>query len=472
MFLALKTQFDGLYGQDSFAYYDFAIQLLDFARSGSAPGPFYWPLGYPLLLSVGFAVFGTSANTGQLLSILMGALLPALVFILARQVNIGYSGALTAGMTMLVCGQALQSSMVLMADIPALFWATTSAIALFRYLDKQKRSWLAFASAALALAADSRWLYLALALPWSLAVLIHWKRQRSRQQAASDAAVVLLAGLLILMPQFVYDRFNPQAGLSHPWVQSWSPTNAARTTFDNVDGHFEYAQPNLLFYARPLYDPVYLSPLMLPFALSGLCTLFWLKRWFATALVVGWLLLPYLFLVGIPYQNIRFPLVSFPAVTLLVGLGIDSLLKLRPRRVRLAAALISAMILLAGWGHGAVQGYALTTTFIQNQQRDKNIVQWANENVPPGAQLYTFGLTLTFQHYTTLDVYELYYETPSTLNQRWRRGEDDYLIINVSNVENQWKDRIPSITYHWLRDARGLIRMGSRDGYTLFRVRG
>jgi hypothetical protein len=86
--------------------------------------------------------------------------------------------------------------------------------------------------------------------------------------------------------------------------------------------------------------------------------------------------------------------------------------------------------------------------------------------------LYTFGLTLTLQHYTTLNVYELFYETPATLDARWAHGKDDYLLLNVGNIEQQWNGREVQTVYHWLRDVRGLVKLGQYGSYTLFRVQG
>jgi hypothetical protein len=86
--------------------------------------------------------------------------------------------------------------------------------------------------------------------------------------------------------------------------------------------------------------------------------------------------------------------------------------------------------------------------------------------------VYTFGLTLTLQHYTTLNVYELYYETPQTLAQKLQSGGEEYLVLNVWSIENQWVGRAPQLGYDWLRDHRGLIRLGKYDNYVLFKIRG
>jgi hypothetical protein len=114
----------------------------------------------------------------------------------------------------------------------------------------------------------------------------------------------------------------------------------------------------------------------------------------------------------------------------------------------------------------------LITSFINNQQQDKLAAVWMSEKVPAGSTVYSFGLTLTLQHYTALKVYELYNETPQTLAQKWQRGHQEYLVLNLWNIENQWVGSNLELNYYWLRDQRGLIRLDKYDNYVLFKIRG
>jgi hypothetical protein len=137
-----------------------------------------------------------------------------------------------------------------------------------------------------------------------------------------------------------------------------------------------------------------------------------------------------------------------------------------------AGWVVFAAVLLIGGRQMLTTAQVNVDTFIADQQRDKDAAAWAAEQVPAGATLYTFGLTLTLKHYTTLDVYEIFYETPETLAERWVRGREDYLLLNVWNIENQWAGRGPQFDYYWLRDTRGMVEMGRYGNYTLFRVQG
>ncbi|HET6319515.1 MAG TPA: hypothetical protein VFG86_23910, partial [Chloroflexota bacterium] len=136
------TQFDGLYGQDAFAYYDYARELWQRVHVLQAPAPFWWPLGYPALVALAFSLGGFTPLAAQLVSVLSGALVAPLVFwwvrelaptpTLPRRTGEGV-GAAVAGVAAALSGELLQLSVSVMADASALMWALFSVLALLRY---------------------------------------------------------------------------------------------------------------------------------------------------------------------------------------------------------------------------------------------------------------------------------------------------------------------------------------------------
>jgi 4-amino-4-deoxy-L-arabinose transferase-like glycosyltransferase len=475
--IVASYQFDGLYGQDPYAYFDFARAIVE----GRDPGAFFWPLGYPALLISGFALFGVSAEIGQIINLLLGAALTPLVYILACQTGCGRFGAFVAGVLMLACGQALQSSLVIMSDIPTLFWTTLSAIFLLRYREINQVRWLALSALTLALACITRWLALSLALPWVLVVLWTW-HWRVRWREWLLAAV---AALIIFIPQILYSMSSPYPTLSHHWVEGWSPGNIFQREFNNVDGYYLYDQINAIFYAQVFHNAYYLAPIFAPFSLLGAGVILKQRRFSAAVILLGWLLIPYIFLVGIPYQNIRYPLILFPPAVVLVGVGMQAAVKWiqqvisrrQPGGAGLRSALIytiyigTAIFLVIGLAQTASASRPIIHIFITNQQRDRALADWTQTNVPPDATLYTFSVTLTLQHHTSLNVYEIYYETPETLAEHWRgESDNDYLLINLWDITHQWEGLAPQIAYEWLRDERGLTELARYGNYTLFKI--
>lgn len=460
MLILANQQFDGLYGQDAYAYYDFADELRFAAGTGSAPPAFFWPLGYPAVLAGAFALFGTTPEIGQAVNIVLAALVPLLVYGIARQMNFGQSAAFAAALIVVCCGQVLQSSVVMMADIPALFWATLSACTLLAYRQHRHLHWLIIAAAALALACISRWLYLILFIPFGALYLL-------MRGSVRHAVMAGLCASLVFLPQFAYSLHSPFPVFNHAWVQGWSPSNAFQREFVNVDGAFTYQQPNAIFYGQPFNDPRYLAPILTPMLVMGLWAL--RKRGQLLTLLGGWALLPYIFLTGIPYQNIRFPLIVVPATALLCGAGIAYTVKRMPRSFR-PLVLGGFVGLSAAWMLGA--GTALTRDFIGWQAQDRAVAEWTAGQLPDGVTIYTFDITLTLRHRTSFRVVDLYYETPETLRAKWEYGREDYLLLNLWQLQSQFQGREPYIAAYWLQTYRGLDRLGQYGNYSLFRVRG
>ena len=462
--------FDGLYGQDAFAYYDFAQDIQYFLQTFNPPPPFFWSIGYPTQLVIGFALFGVSELVALGISIGMGALLPVLIYGVAIQFKLRSPYAFLAGLLMAFSGQALQSSLVIMSDIPALFWAVLSLFALLRYTDSSKRRWLILCAISLSFAYLARWIYLLLPPLYMIALLIIWKHK----VRWLDLVMAIILSLILAIPQIIYSQINPTPLLDHSWVEGWSPLNAFSQDFINIDGTFHYEKINALFYAYPAYDLSYLSPLLAIFIIMGCVALARQRQWRNIVLLLGWLILPYVFLAGIPYQNIRFALIIFPAVVLLIGFGLQAIIS-KPysssnRRER-AMSLSAIILCLAGLLHTGFNGFDYANSFVEFHQSEKEIITWLDGKIPDDATLYTFGSTLTLEHYTDYSIIEIFYESPNTLNQRWFRGRADYLLLNIWQIENQWQGLDPQANYHWFRDERGLTEIGKYHNLTLFEVK-
>ncbi len=117
------------------------------------------------------------------------------------------------------------------------------------------------------------------------------------------------------------------------------------------------------------------------------------------------------------------------------------------------------------WG-----GWTLSDSFIERKNGDLARLQWVESLAGDGAGLLTFNDTSTFQQYSDLDTHELYHQTPDEMEALLAAGKPFFLLIDVTNVETQWMGRSPSDNYHWLLEGPGLIELGSRDNFTLFRV--
>jgi len=186
--------FDGLYGQDPFAYYDYAVALREHLGEGRLPPPFYWPIGYPLIAATAFLLFGVTPAVAQGVNVVLGAALGPLVYWLTRELlalegraSLAVVSALVAGVVTLFSGALLLSSIVIMSDVAALFWSTLAGIGLIRYLRFGQARWIVVAAFAWAWAIGTRYASVSLAVPYG-ALLIHHRIQLGKSKGGSRSS--------------------------------------------------------------------------------------------------------------------------------------------------------------------------------------------------------------------------------------------------------------------------------------------
>lgn len=488
-------QFDGLYGQDAFAYLDQAIAITKNLPQGQPPpADFFWPNGYPLVIAFFSLLFGPTTFAGQIPALLCGALLAPLTYLLCQDLfecNADYHRILStrmnlegtaAGLLVAVAGQPILSSIVIMADMPALFWATLAVWLVVRAVRQPQKTgaYLLAAGAALALAVITRWLFLLLAPVLGLYLLFKvYERKLSWWQPWP----ALISGSMVLAPQLWLNSSKPES-LLHSWLLGWNLTNFFRREFENVDGQFYYHLPNAIFYAQPAGHPAYIFPLLGLAGLWGLWRLWQTRQWGPLILLLGWFLSGYLFLAGIPYQNFRFGLTHYLPWVLLTGFGLSDLLStsITKQRDRGAGGIFSSapplpcssavfkLVIILSLLAMLAWAYPMLNSFLTSQNQSKVIARQVEQAVPGKATLVTFGLTLTLQHYTHLNTIEIFHQDTDSLQTLSESHQPLYLLLDISNLEAQWQGKTPHINYRWLKKNMILQKMGLFPPYTLFKV--
>jgi 4-amino-4-deoxy-L-arabinose transferase-like glycosyltransferase len=476
--IAAVRSFDGLYGQDAYAYFDYAVGSVRQSLLHVEPlESFFWPPGYPLLAALTSLVIGPSALAGQAVSLLMGALTTVLTALLVRELWPERAAmALLAGALVALCGQLWQSSVVVMADTAGLALAIFGAWALARFATRGGGGWLMAAGAAIAYATLARWIYALVAVPFCLYALgaLGQTPAHLRRPALFSAAAALGVALIILGPVVgpplvgLHNHPNqPAAFAGNFQVYSWSPLNALRREFQTADGHLEYALPNGVYYAIAPANLAYFGPLLAAWLLVGVWAA---RRWPRSTLllIAGWAAIVYAFHAGAPWQNFRFTLAYLPPLAILLSAGVvEAWRQLGGPRQRGVVAAGVGLGLLIQTG-GAVR---LLESFIDRKDQDLALVRWVAAQAPADAQLFSFGPTLTFRHYTSLTTFDLF-----DLHGRVDIGgilaspAPHYLLVDEASLHTQWQGQAPEVNFALLRDGPGLTRLGSEGGYTLFRV--
>lgn len=476
--------FDGLYGQDPFAYFQQALAITDNLPKGlPPPNDFFWPNGYPLLIAFFTLIVGRVPLAGQLAALFPGALLSPLAYALTKDLLTGnqstncstsHNAGILSGLIIAVAGQPILSSIVVMADMPALFWATLSAWLVVRAsntggnprFNPRQAVWFLAAGATLALAVISRWIYI-LIVP-GLGFYTIFKMYKSRQLWWSPL-LAILSGTVVLAPQ-LWLSLNKSGGLLHAWLLGWQPVNFFQRQFENIDGHFSYQLPVGIFYAQPAGHPAYIFPLLGLAGLWGFWRLGRSKRWGEIILLSGWIAPVYLFLGGIPYQNFRFGLTLYVPLVILTAFGTSDLLS--NRQILALSPLRPIVLLIIGLSLLGMFGWAypMLDSFLTTQNQSKHITHQVEQALPPKATVLTFGLTLTLQYYSQLNAQELYYFDEVSLSNLTTTQNPSYLLLDPHNIETQWLGKTPQINYQWLKENTILTEMGSFPPYVLFKV--
>lgn len=498
--LSLRHGFDGLYGQDAYAYYNYAMdQVRHNLQTFTLPAPFFWPPGYPLLIALVSFLTGVRPIAAHAVSLTAGSLTPLLVALLAHELwqsapqkqpdeaphspasSHAALFAITAGLLTALTPQLWQSSAVSMSDTTALFAATLGAWALLRYKSTMRARMLTLASAAIAFALLTRMVYVALALlaaPYALFLIA----QQPRRAAILHLALAATTTLLVLSPLLAAlgqtaPTGDQRAFLGHVGQGWWHLRHALRNEFVTGSGHLQYPHTNALYYALAPAHRYYFTPLLAPLLLPGLWRLW---KWRSTThflFLFGWPFMIYLLLIGYPFQNFRFALAYLPPLAILLALGLFSTARaaarlrplpplppLRPLPPLLALPLVIAALWLP------FSGWTLTESFIVRKQANLATVRWVQSQIPPQSQLLTFSITLTAAHYTDLDVRDLYHQSTPDLTTLLQNPQPTYLLLDITNIETQWPAHAPGRNYHFLRERYELRHIGENGPYTLFEI--
>jgi hypothetical protein len=463
----LAFPFDGLYGQDAFAYFGFARAIWPHLRDGAPLPVLFWPRGYPAAVAMllPFARGGPAA--GQLVSALACAWTAAASFLLVGELledtegeTLGRVGNIVAGVCVAASGIALRAGQVVMADGLAVALAATALWCAARFARSGRGVWLVLCAVAVAWGAVTRWQIGLIAVPIAFVVIPAHRCDRRWWIAA------LAAGLLVLVPQLLAARSVPSSLAAHEWLRRWNPLNAFRRDFLTSEGHARYRLPVGLFYLARLGWPDALFPTVIGLAAVGAWRVVRERRASAIALLIGWPLVDWVFVSGIPYENPRFIWPALPSVAGLAGIGFVWLrghLASRDRGV-LAVGLAASLalgLLFAGREHART---------VARKNADRAVVAWLDAAVPRSATVWRAGGTLMAETYGATKIRDVYRAKPDQIPGLLASDGPSYYLEDRDDIEGQWAGLPPDVFFESLRRAPGLTAVASRPPFTLFRI--
>jgi 4-amino-4-deoxy-L-arabinose transferase-like glycosyltransferase len=502
--------FDGLYGQDPYAYYDYLVSLHAALSRGEAPPPFHWPLGYPMLALLFSIVLGPTALACQSAAVFSGAMCAPLMYALVLQCRReAWLPAIAAGILLSCSNYALSMSVATMSDLPGLMWALLAAIAMLRYCEGMRVRWLALAAFALAAALLTRWVYALLVVPLGLAALTaYFQRRAPVRTVALHAAVAVAVGGAVMLAHFAPSLLRGDAEVAYAGNlrgYTWSPSNFFKTEFDDIDGHMTWPQPPAEFYLFPLRDWRYVGPVFAPLLLIGVFMLRRAPRP-AAVLLVTWAVVFYLFFAGVYMQNNRFPLAYLPPLFAILALGLAGAMDwLTTRRVALVAAVVvgawlaaqselnwtmlavslgllalgvawpaqarcalAAVVLIAAvpYARQSIRDVHYTHTTVI--PREIAHAKWAAALVPEDRVLLASGNSVILSHNAPHTVIDLFNLTVEERDAIIARDGEVYLALDPVFLAKQWTGRRPMEHFTWFREHTQFTEIAAREHYRLY----
>jgi len=467
----LAFPFDGLFGQDAFAYFRFARAIGPHLIHGAPLPPLFWPRGYPAAVAAFLPLTGGGPFAGQLVSALACAWAAAATFLLVRELDGGRGAAdpiasIVAGLCVAASGVVLRESQVVMADGLAMAAAATALWTLARFLRTRRGPWLVICALALAIGGVTRWQVGLLAIPLAAAVAIDRREAHSSTAGAIWWVIAALAGLAVLVPQLVAAHAVPSALEKHEWLLSWTPRNAFGREFHNREAYAHYRFPVVVFYLLRLGWPDALFPTIGALAAVGAWSLARARRSVELALLVGWPAITVAFISGIPYENPRFLWPTLPAIGALAGIGYRVARTHLSERRRPLLALLLAVSLAAGLAFGARE-HGRT---VARKNADRALVDWLDARVPRDTTLLMSGGTLMAEHYGTVRVRDIYLLTPADLPALLARDCPCVYLEDPADIDERQAGLPPQLVFQSLLRYPGLTPLEMRGPLVLFRV--
>jgi 4-amino-4-deoxy-L-arabinose transferase-like glycosyltransferase len=384
-----------------------------------------------------------------------------------------------AGLFVGFMGQLWQSSITVMSDTTALASATIGVWALVRYrrqigyTNRLQFPWLALAAISISFAVLTRWAYALVAIPCTIYALWCLVRQNWRKAIMHSVSASILT-LLVLWPIsvpirdfLVASHENAPRFIGDLYVYSWNPLTAFSRAHTTPDGILSYRFPNGIYYALAPAHRFYFTPLLAPLLLLGFWKIFHQGVIQDRILLLSWIAFIYLFHSGTPYQNFRFTLAYLPPIAILTAIGFDRLV----RHIMPNYRWIPSLVLGLGLGWMTYGGWTLTHQLIEIKNNRLETMRWVESQLPQDAQLVTFDITFTFQHYSPIETQDIFFLDPQDLADLMDKGRPTYLLLNIDSLESQWVGKSPNKNYRWLREVPGLITLGKHGDYSLFKIK-
>lgn len=364
--------FNGLYGQDSHEYLRYAMAIKLYLNGGPDAGNFLWPVVYPLVVAL-LSFLAPIKICLQVVSIFSVAVC---YLYFGKSLNLLYPKGTQRQRLAFVCLLCspffLRTSVLAMSDMLCCALLSAFYFHLIKVEKYHNKKSLIIAVALAIVVVQVRYAAIILLLP-IIPIII-----KNIRQHHTIILAIFAAFIISLSPSFFLRPELNTGFIHHPWLINWSPMNLLKQDFNKLDGTLHYTFPNIIYVFALFVHPGFC------FFLPIMCYFMWkiipnISPWWNASILI------YLFFLGgIPFQNLRFLLLVFPLILLVIYSRFEVAFNhLKNRTARLFLRL-GVFLLQAGCAYRAIR------SFYSFQQEELMISKALNEM--PTSTAYTFAL--------------------------------------------------------------------------------
>ena len=303
--------FNGLYGQDAYEYLRYTKALHVYFKTGIQPGDFFWPLYYPI--AGAFLSFLIESEIA--LQIITIACLSISTYYVIKLIHLLYPTKFNPFIYVLIfftlSPMVFRLGIITMSDMLSTTCILLSFYNAITYYRNKTIKHLFFLVGFSVSAIMTRYVAFVVLLPLGLYTLHSIVKEK---KALKYIPLLLILMLFLLLPHFIIRTENTTQFLKHDWLTQWSFLNFFKSSFTTADGISKNSLLNILYAFSSLFHPRYIFIGIILFP-SYLKTKTFTSE---TILIIISILLYNFFLAGIPFQNSRFLLLSFPLLIVIL----------------------------------------------------------------------------------------------------------------------------------------------------------
>jgi hypothetical protein len=272
--------------------------------------------------------------------------------------------------------------------------------------------------------------------------------------------LAIIISISLFVPHLLIRSHSSLDFLHHAWVTSWSPANFFQNHFDTIDGVSSYTFYNLFYCFFNLFHPA--------FCFAGIIFLvaLWRKgkqiKEPRLAPILLSILLYAIFLAGIPFQNMRFLILSLPLVLIIMF----------PGYVRVSEYLIIRKLFKYAFALTTIIQLGLfSRVFIPFYNDNKIEREIASQMLKyPNATVFTFSIDGALRSYgfkgNIVNMWKVRIDTLKI------KDSNSLVLFNIKQFSEEWKGKNPMLNWEYLNMKSPLIPLETLPGgWVLYNIR-